>query len=217
MTHQPPNDDPASPQPWATSSSETKTGGDGQTSFWQRVRRRLAGLLRGEDLLRPPPPLSPPDVRPIGWVRSPLTVGGPYRTAEAWIVLYPEHAPRLAGLDGYSHVAVLFWLHEVRDELRARTQVHPRGDQSLPLVGVFATRSPHRPNPLGLSVVRLLEVRGHALRVSGLDAADRTPVLDLKPHLPPYDCPQDVTLPPWSIAGHTRDAGSSAEAAAPGQ
>lgn len=76
-------------------------------------------------------------------------------------------------------------------------KVHPRARRELPLVGLFATRSPHRPNPIGESTVRLIERRDNILRVEGLDAIDGTPVLDIKPHFPRADNPTDVRVPEW--------------------
>ena len=76
-------------------------------------------------------------------------------------------------------------------------KVHPRRKQSLPLVGVFATRSPARPNPIGMATVKLLECHDNVLKVIGLDAVDGTPVLDIKPYIPGYDSPNEAKTPDW--------------------
>ena len=125
-------------------------------------------------------------LEPIGVVESPLTdpalapKQGLEGSPEAWIVL-DERV--LAGLDGIGpgdDVIVLTWLHRAaRDVLR----VHPRGDRSKPERGVFSTRSPARPNPIGLHRVRILAVDGLRLRVRDLEAIDGTPVVDIKPVL----------------------------------
>ena len=83
--------------------------------------------------------------------------------------------------------------------------------EDLPLVGLFATRSPRRPNPIGVTTVRLLERRGNVLRVLGLDALDGTPVLDIKPYLPYGDCIQDTHVPEWvrSFNEELREDGST--------
>ena len=141
----------------------------------------------------------PLDVRPIGWVRNGVKEPRPggWETVESDLELDPEMAPALQGLDGFSHIIVLFWMHGVPQELRGPGQLHPGNRQDLPLVGAFATRTQLRPNPIGMAVVPLLSVNGARLRVRGLDAIDGTPVLDIKPYLPPYDAPEDVRMPPW--------------------
>ncbi len=147
-----------------------------------------------------PGPLPRVVLQPIGVVRSPVRQMRPYgwEGVEARIVLRPALAQALLGLEGFSHVYVLFYLHEVPSELRgARLQIHPGGRQDLPLAGLFATRSQLRPNPLGLTVCPLLRVSHNVLWVRGLDAIDGTPVLDIKPYIPHYDAVPGAQVPPW--------------------
>jgi tRNA-Thr(GGU) m(6)t(6)A37 methyltransferase TsaA len=125
-------------------------------------------------------------VTPVGYVESSLTdLGAAPRQGDegapaAWIAIGPALAPALEGIRAGDHVIVLTWLDRAdRDVL----QVHPRGDPSRTRAGVFATRSPDRPNPIGLHRVEVTAVEGARLRVSGLEAIDGTPVLDLKPVL----------------------------------
>lgn len=102
------------------------------------------------------------------------------------ITVHEQFVEALDGIESYSHIVVLYWFH--LSERPASMKVHPRGDPSRPKRGIFATRSPVRPNPIGLTVVRLLERRGNELLVRGLDAIDGTPVVDIKPHIQPgYD------------------------------
>lgn len=122
-------------------------------------------------------------IEPIGIVRSPLIdrKGAPrqgYEGApEAWLELTPQVAAGLVGVNVGDEVIVLTWLHRAhRDVL----QVHPRGETEAPLTGVFATRSPDRPNPVGLHRVSLLEIDGLRLRVTPMEAIDGTPVIDIK-------------------------------------
>ena len=122
-------------------------------------------------------------LRPIGVVRSTLTsrTGAPRQGVEgapdAWIEVDAAAAPALGGLVAGDEVIVLTWLHEAeRDVL----EVHPRGDLSNPLTGVFATRSPDRPNPIGLHRVTIREIDGTRLRVGPIEAIDGTPVVDIK-------------------------------------
>ena len=103
----------------------------------------------------------------------------------------------LDGLEEFSHIIVLYWMHQYAGG-RAPTRVHPRQNQELPLVGVFASRSPNRPNSVGKATVRLLQHRGNVLRVKGLDAVDGTPVIDIKPYLPGYDSAARARVPQWA-------------------
>ncbi|MCU7820757.1 tRNA (N6-threonylcarbamoyladenosine(37)-N6)-methyltransferase TrmO [Kitasatospora sp. DSM 101779] len=126
-------------------------------------------------------------VRVIGRVESPLRTraeapkqgdeGGP----DAWLVFEPEVARGLRELAAGQEVLLLTWLDRAD---RGVLAVHPRGDLARPETGVFATRSPDRPNPIGLHRVTILAVEGLRLRVSDLEALDGTPVLDVKPVLP---------------------------------
>jgi len=104
----------------------------------------------------------------------------------------------LLGLDGYSHVIVVGWLDRVPEELRRRSRAHPAGDERLPLQGALALRGSARPNPLSVSICRLLAVEGETLRVEGLDLVDGTPVLDVKPYVAHYDAPPGASIPDWA-------------------
>ena len=95
------------------------------------------------------------------------------------IVIDNSLTESLNNLDEFSHIIVLYWMHQSRRP--APQKVHPMGNPDHALMGVFATRSPDRPNPIGKSTVRLLERQGNILRVKGLDAVDGTPVIDIKP------------------------------------
>jgi tRNA-Thr(GGU) m(6)t(6)A37 methyltransferase TsaA len=127
-------------------------------------------------------------LRPIGWVESPLTdlsaapCQGDEGAPDCWLVFDPDVGPALEGLQPGAEIVVITWLHLAdRDVL----QVHPRSDPDRPLQGVFATRSPDRPNPLGLHMATILEVDGTRIRVRDLEAIDQTPIVDIKPVLEP--------------------------------
>lgn len=166
-------------------------------ALWRRVRPAPAATLP------PSEPLSSLEaivLQPIGVVRSSVT--DPRRallddTVSA-IVLEERHRPALRGLEGFSHIIVLTWLDRVSDDERSLQQEHPSGDRSLGPFGVLALRTHHRPNPIGVTVVALARMEGAVLTVHGLDAVDGTPVLDLKPYLPPYDCVPEARLPAWA-------------------
>ena len=137
-------------------------------------------------------------LHPIGVVRNEVASGGrevKWEAVESQIVIDPEWGDALDGIEGFSHVWVLFYLSASPMPEAART--HPQGRDDLPLVGRLATRSPVRPNPIGSTPVELLAVEGNRLRVRGLDAFDGTPVLDLKPYLPRGDSIPDARVPDW--------------------
>ncbi|MBM0234343.1 tRNA (N6-threonylcarbamoyladenosine(37)-N6)-methyltransferase TrmO [Micromonospora sp. STR1_7] len=125
-------------------------------------------------------------VRPVGRVASPLTEAasaprqGDEGAPEAWLVFDPQVERALRDVRVGADLLVLTWLDRARRDVLA---VRPRGDESRPETGVFSTRSPHRPNPIGLHRVRVLAVDGLRVRVADLEALDGTPVLDVKPVL----------------------------------
>jgi len=126
------------------------------------------------------------ELTPIGSVESPLTdpssapKQGDEGAPEAWLVFVPEVLKALEGLGAGDEVIVLTWLDRARRDV---LRVHPRGDASRPEQGVFSTRSPHRPNPIGLHRVDIVSIDGGRLRVRNLEAVDGTPILDVKPVL----------------------------------
>lgn len=104
----------------------------------------------------------------------------------------------LDGLEDFSHIWVVWWLDQF-EEPPVSPRVHPEGREEMPLVGLLATRSPHRPCPIALTAVKLLEHQGGRLRVQGLDAYVGTPVLDIKPYLRRGDLIPNATVPDWLV------------------
>ena len=127
-----------------------------------------------------------PSLRVVGVIRSIIKhrVDAPKQGSEggpdAWLEVEPWAAEALLGVAAGQRFFVITWLHQGRRDV---LQVHPRGDKANPLTGVFATRSPDRPNPLGLHAVTVREVAGQRLRIGPVEAIDGTPVVDLKPVL----------------------------------
>jgi tRNA-Thr(GGU) m(6)t(6)A37 methyltransferase TsaA len=117
------------------------------------------------------------------------------------LVIDPKWAEGLEGLEGFSHIIVLFWIDRITEK-EVPLKVHPMHREDLPVTGLFSTRTPNRPNRIGLTVVRLLERRGNVLRVTGLDALDGTPVLDIKPYLRSGELIPEATEPPWTLQNH---------------
>ena len=113
------------------------------------------------------------------------------------IIINEEYLDCLEGIEDFSHLIILFWTHKVPNNARQIKKVHPAGLKEMPIKGIFATRSPVRPNPICKTTVKLIERKGATLVVEGLDAIDNTPVIDIKPHLPFYDSPLNVKLADW--------------------
>jgi tRNA-Thr(GGU) m(6)t(6)A37 methyltransferase TsaA len=136
---------------------------------------------------------------PIGIVRTPFTSlegmpiqPGGAREVLGRVELRPELAPGLADLDGFSHVYLIYCFHKSEG---SRLTVVPYLDDTPR--GLFATRAPRRPNPIGLSLVEVVSVVGHVLTVRGADVLDGTPLLDIKPYSPVFDAPHCAVRSGW--------------------
>ena len=145
--------------------------------------------------------LPPMTVKAIGVVRNEVKERSPagrdwWADLVSEIVLDNSLTEALDGLEEFSHIIVLYWMNRL-DADEVPLKIHPRGQRELPLVGLFVTRTPNRPNPIGKATVRLLQRQGNTLRVKGLDAIDGTPVIDIKPYLPGYDSAPDAQIPQW--------------------
>jgi tRNA-Thr(GGU) m(6)t(6)A37 methyltransferase TsaA len=133
----------------------------------------------------------------IGYVRT-EAVGDEVKDKSriSKIILNDELVQGLDGIAGFSHIFVIFFMSQISEDKRMILKVHPRGRMDMPLLGVFATRTNLRPNPIGLTLVELLKVEGKTLTVRGLDAFDGTPVLDIKPY-DPWDTADKAAVPEW--------------------
>jgi tRNA-Thr(GGU) m(6)t(6)A37 methyltransferase TsaA len=138
-------------------------------------------------------------MQPIGVVRSPVIEG----VDEGWgnvvaeIHLQDKYALGLRGLEEFSHVIVVFLMHQATFRPDEDLVRRPRGRADMPEIGIFAQRAKHRPNPIGLTAVRLLFVEGSVLTVRGLDAIDGSPVFDIKPYFATFDQVEDAIQPEW--------------------
>jgi tRNA-Thr(GGU) m(6)t(6)A37 methyltransferase TsaA len=137
------------------------------------------------------------ELKPVGFVKT-KAVGKEVRDRSnvSEIILREDLAEALDGIEDFSHLFVIFWMHGVSNEERRTMKVHPRGKGDMPLLGVFATRTSHRPNSIGLALVELLGVEGNIVTVRGLDAFDGTPILDIKP-FDYWDMAEDARVPQW--------------------
>jgi tRNA-Thr(GGU) m(6)t(6)A37 methyltransferase TsaA len=159
----------------------------------EKLRRLVAG--------RPVIPREPVAYRAIGVVRNrvraPMLSG--WEDVRSDVFFREDLEEALDGLDGFSHVIVVFHMHGVDPRSDGGQSLRIIDDPRLPEVGLLATRIPRRPNPIGVSVARVVHRRKNVLRLRGLDALDGTPVLDIKPYLPPYDAVPDAALPGWAL------------------
>ncbi|MBW1938896.1 MAG: tRNA (N6-threonylcarbamoyladenosine(37)-N6)-methyltransferase TrmO [Deltaproteobacteria bacterium] len=132
-------------------------------------------------------------VHSIGWVKK--------AQGKTTIVLDKKYQPGLQGLDGFSHVYVLYWFdRNDNPEKRSVLQVHPRGNKQNPLTGVFATRSPARPNLIALSLCKIIEIKDNVIEIENIDALPDTPVLDLKPFISQFES-KNAVVPEWLRSG----------------
>jgi tRNA-Thr(GGU) m(6)t(6)A37 methyltransferase TsaA len=128
---------------------------------------------------------------PIGRIKK--------RDKRVTIEIEPEYKNGFMGLDQNSHIIVFSWFHKSDTPQKRKTlQVHPRGNKANPLTGVFATRSPVRPNPISISACKILSIDGTVICVEDIDAFDGTPVIDIKPYVPRLDAISEVAMPEWA-------------------
>ncbi len=135
-------------------------------------------------------------VKSIGYVKT-KAVGREVRDKSrlSQIIIFDDYVEALKGVEEFSHIVILFWLDRISSK-EFHLKVHPRGRCDLPLLGVFATRSMFRPNPIGLTIVELIKVEHKMLVVRGLDAFNLTPVLDIKPY-DFWDSDKELKVPKW--------------------
>ncbi len=133
------------------------------------------------------------ELKQIGVIRSPYKTKddaphqGRFSKDVCEIIIFDEFSEGLKDIERFTHLIILYWLHEARRDILLAKPPH-----DSKIRGVFATRSPNRPNPIGFAVVKLLERKGNVLKIVGLDAIDGTPLLDIKPYSPEIDSIDDA-------------------------
>lgn len=135
-------------------------------------------------------------IKPLGRAKNKInkpTLTG-WQDLVTEIVVDPNYAKGLDGIEDYSHILVVYWMDQ---EKKCHLRHHPQGRADVPYVGIFACRCPQRPNPIAFSTVPLLKRKGNVLKVKGLDILNNTPVLDIKPYWPQYDKVQKARVPAW--------------------
>jgi tRNA-Thr(GGU) m(6)t(6)A37 methyltransferase TsaA len=127
---------------------------------------------------------------PVGVVRK--------KEKATWVEIFDAYSEALLGLEGFSHIYVLYWFHE-NDTANKRKilRVHPRKDKQNPLSGVFATHSPLRPNLIGLTVCHIKSIKHNRVEIEDIDALDGSPVIDIKCYIPSSVTESDIRLPDW--------------------
>ena len=129
-------------------------------------------------------------IYPVGIVRK--------NEEKIWIEIYDEFTDALLGLEGFSHINVLYWFHENDTPANRKTlQVHPRGDKKNPLTGVFATHSPVRPNLIALTLCKILSIKESRIIIENIDALDGSPVIDIKCYIPHDASDSSYCVPEW--------------------
>ena len=139
------------------------------------------------------------EFRPIGFVRSPVKepVDESWGSVVSRILLTKPWGRGLKGLEEFSHLLIVFHMHQATHNPKTDLVRRPRGRADMPEAGIFAQRARHRPNPIGITAVRLLDIRSSTLTVQGLDAVDGSPVLDIKPYVPEFDRVAKPKVPSW--------------------
>ena len=139
------------------------------------------------------------EFQPIGAVVNAVreAVDSGWAAVVSEVRLRPGFARGLLGLDGFSHAIVVFVMDQAVFDGAQHLVRHPRERSDMPVVGIFAQRARHRPNPIGVTTVAIDRLAGDSVYVRGLDAIDGTPVLDVKPHVRAFDSPLEPTEPEW--------------------
>ncbi len=135
-------------------------------------------------------------LKPIGFAKNKEKKHfGNWRGVVTDLVLREEYKDALEGLKEYSHLIVVYWMHDVKT---CDIRHVPQGKVGeVPEVGIFACRCPQRPNPIGISTVEIIRIKDNVVTVKGLDVIKDTPILDLKPYTPQYDAAADARVPDW--------------------
>ena len=129
-------------------------------------------------------------LQPIGYVKK--------EGSRTSLVINKAYEEGILGLEGFSHIYVYFWFDKNdTPSKRAILRVYPMGDPKNPLTGVFATRSPVRPNLIGMTLSQIVKVEGNTIDIDWTDALDNTPILDIKPFIHAIDCAEPSSVPEW--------------------
>jgi len=135
-------------------------------------------------------------LKPVGYVKNKVKKPrfGKFANEVSEIIIDKKFTEALLEIDDYSHIIIVFWMDGVKEHV---IKHRPQGNPNVPVVGIFACRCPARPNPIGMTTVKLIGHKGNKLKVRGLDVIDGTPVIDIKPYWPQYDKVKNEKIPKW--------------------
>lgn len=135
-------------------------------------------------------------LKPIGLVENQIKEQrfGNFNKEISEIILDKKFTEALDGIEDYSHIIVVYWMDKVKNYV---IRHRPQGNPQVPIVGIFSCRCPARPNPIGITTVRLLRRKGNRIRVKGLDVLNGTSIIDIKPYWPQYDKVVKEKIPGW--------------------
>ncbi len=136
------------------------------------------------------------NLKPIGFVKNSVKEPrfGSFADEVSEIILDEKFAEALNGIEEYSHVIIVYWMDKVKKSVITH---RPQGNPNVPIVGIFSCRCPQRPNPIGITTVKLIEREGNKIKVKGLDILDGTPIIDIKPYWVQYDKVENTKIPDW--------------------
>ncbi len=136
------------------------------------------------------------NLKPIGSVKNNIKKlrFGNFANEVSEIIVNKKFTKALTGIEEYSHIIIVYWMDKVKDYIITH---RPQANPNVPIVGIFSCRCPQRPNPIGVTTVKLIGRRGNKLKVKGLDILDGTPIIDIKPYWPQYDKVVDGKIPSW--------------------
>jgi len=136
------------------------------------------------------------NLKPIGFVRNKVKTPrfGGFSREISEIIVDKKYTKAFKGIDDYSHLMIVYWMNKVKEKVITH---RPQGNPHVPIVGIFACRCPQRPNPIGITIVKLLKHKGNKIKVKGLDILDGTPIIDIKPYWPQYDKVKNEKVPAW--------------------
>jgi tRNA (adenine37-N6)-methyltransferase len=135
-------------------------------------------------------------IKPIGFVKNRVKKPrfGKFANEISEVIIDKKFTGALDGIEGYSHIIIVYWMDKVKDYV---IRHQPQGNPNVPVVGIFACRCPRRPNPIGITTVKLISRQKNKIKVKGLDVLDKTPIIDIKPYWPQYDKVIDGKTPTW--------------------
>ena len=135
-------------------------------------------------------------LKPIGFAENKIKKSrfGNFKGEISEIILDKKFIGALKGINDYSHLIIVYWMDKMKDYVISH---RPQGNPEAPIVGIFACRCAQRPNPVGITTVKLLKASQNKLTVKGLDVLDKTPIIDIKPYWPQYDKADNWKIPAW--------------------